>query len=444
MGAESGDKRLDSWKAIAAYLDRDIATVRRWEKSLGLPVRRVSGSGRGHSVFAFTDEIDEWLKTSSLPDVPDTPGSSISQATAEPAPSGPSGLPGVRWRVLIPGATLVIAAIGALWAAGRPAMDVRDLRFRTTPSGITALDTNGRERWHHAFPAGDKTTLLDRDEPLRVALDGDPAVYIATSMASTRDSIGKGGLLTWLDAMNGKVRGSFFFDDEVSVQGRRYGVPWAITSFSIDGSSGSHRIAVAGHHWTWDPGLVTVLDEHWNRLGTFVHAGWIETVRWLGSDRLLVGGYSNPHEGGMVAILDPSRLDGQGPEPPGTPSHCESCGPVAALRMAVMPRTEVNLVTKSRFNRAVIELTPDRVIVSTIEAEAPDNGIHGAIAGVYEFSRSLDLISAKFNDQYWAMHRTLEEQGRLDHTREQCPDRDGPRHIRLWDPATGWRTQPAR
>jgi len=444
MGAESAERRLDSWKAVAAYLDRDIATVRRWEKSLGLPVRRVSGSGRGHSVFAFTDEIDEWLKTSSMLVVPDAASPPLSPVTAGPMPPERAGAPSVGWRSLVAGAALIIAAISAPWGVGTRAMDVRDLRFKTSPGGVTALDRDGRERWHHAFPPSEMSVLLDRDEPLRVASDGDPAVFIATSMAKTGDDTGKGGLLTWLDAVNGRVRRLFSFDDEVRVQGRSYGAPWVITSYSIDSTANSRRIAVAGHHWTWDPGLVTVLDENWNRRGTFVHAGWIEIVRWLGSDRLLVGGYSNPHEGGMVALLDPSKLDGQGPEPPGTPSHCESCGPVAALRMAVMPRTEVNLATKSRFNRAVVELTPDRIIVSTAETEAPDDGIHGAIGAIYEFSRSLDLLSAKFNDQYWAVHRTLEEQDRLDHTREQCPDRNGPRHIRAWEPATGWRTQPTR
>src|SRR5439155_13511369 len=53
--------RLDSWKAIAEYLGRDISTVIRWEKSSGLPVRRVPTEGRGRSVFAFKAELDRWL-----------------------------------------------------------------------------------------------------------------------------------------------------------------------------------------------------------------------------------------------------------------------------------------------------------------------------------------------------------------------------------------------
>jgi hypothetical protein len=36
----NANDRLDSWKAIAAYLKRDVTTVQRWEKGEGLPVDR--------------------------------------------------------------------------------------------------------------------------------------------------------------------------------------------------------------------------------------------------------------------------------------------------------------------------------------------------------------------------------------------------------------------
>ncbi len=54
--------RLDSWKDIAAYLGRDVRTAMRWEQYRGLPVRRVPG-GQRNAVFAYRDEIDEWLKS---------------------------------------------------------------------------------------------------------------------------------------------------------------------------------------------------------------------------------------------------------------------------------------------------------------------------------------------------------------------------------------------
>jgi hypothetical protein len=48
-------------------------------------------------------------------------------------------------------------------------------------------------------------------------------------------------------------------------------------------------------------------------------------------------------------------------------------------------------------------------------------------------------VSAQFSERYWEMHRALEADGRISHTREQCPDRDGPRHVQAWEPSTGWR-----
>ncbi len=32
------EDRLDSWKEIAAYLNRDVTTVQRWEKREAMPV----------------------------------------------------------------------------------------------------------------------------------------------------------------------------------------------------------------------------------------------------------------------------------------------------------------------------------------------------------------------------------------------------------------------
>ena len=54
-------ERLDSWKAIAAYLKRDESTVRRWEKE-GLPVHRHLHTKKA-SIYAYVSEIDLWWNT---------------------------------------------------------------------------------------------------------------------------------------------------------------------------------------------------------------------------------------------------------------------------------------------------------------------------------------------------------------------------------------------
>ena len=71
-----GNGKLDSWKEIAAYLDRDVRTVIRWEKKRNLPVHRLPG---GQAVFAYKAELDNWLKQG-------TNGSSTPAATLEAIP----------------------------------------------------------------------------------------------------------------------------------------------------------------------------------------------------------------------------------------------------------------------------------------------------------------------------------------------------------------------
>jgi len=51
---------LNSWKEIAAYLGRGVRTVQRWERELGLPVRRPRGKERS-AVIALTPDLDRWL-----------------------------------------------------------------------------------------------------------------------------------------------------------------------------------------------------------------------------------------------------------------------------------------------------------------------------------------------------------------------------------------------
>jgi tetratricopeptide (TPR) repeat protein len=56
-----GEERLDGWKRIAAYLNRDVRTVRRWEKQQGLPVRRLMHDKLA-TVYAYRSELDGWLR----------------------------------------------------------------------------------------------------------------------------------------------------------------------------------------------------------------------------------------------------------------------------------------------------------------------------------------------------------------------------------------------
>jgi TolB-like protein len=74
------NQRLGSWKEIAAFFACDERTVRRWEHERALPVHRTPGAPGG-KVFAFTDELTEWLAASR-----NSTASPIRPEAAEPGP----------------------------------------------------------------------------------------------------------------------------------------------------------------------------------------------------------------------------------------------------------------------------------------------------------------------------------------------------------------------
>lgn len=412
-------QRLDSWKAIAKYLNRDLATVRRWEKGLGLPVHRVGG--RGRSVFAYVSEIETWLETAR-------------RATeAPPIAAAGASRAKVTFRVGLALSFILAAFIATLYARSS-AIAPGTLRAEVTGGALIARGRDGEERWRHDLPARYKTFVAA--SPVQVTGGTAPGVYLATSHYARHGEDGvESGVLSLFDT-TGRLQRSFSFDDRVTFARVTYGAPWAITAFAVNEADDSNRVAVSAHHYTWDPGLVTILDREWRRLGTFVHAGWIEQVRWLAADRLLIAGFSNAYDGGMVALLDAAAIEGQGPAPAGSQHVCESCGDGGPLRMFVFPRTELNRVSASPFNRVILQTSAGQVTARTIEMPAA----RGDADAIYEFNASLDVLSARLSERYWEMHRAFEADGRIAHRRDQCPERDGPRQILMWEPATGWRT----
>ena len=103
----SESRILDSWKAIALYLQRDVTTVQRWEKQEGMPVHRHLHHKRG-SVYALSSELDAWRQSRKL----------RFDDVQEPAPEAPAGsdrqqttVPGGRRWVVLSAAAVVLAAL---------------------------------------------------------------------------------------------------------------------------------------------------------------------------------------------------------------------------------------------------------------------------------------------------------------------------------------------
>jgi TolB-like protein/Flp pilus assembly protein TadD len=132
--------RLDSWKEIAAYLNRDVTTVQRWEKREGMPVHRHVHDSKG-SVYGSRAELDAWVSSRNLravqengngvtvddtpiqpaPDPSLLPQSDNAQASNTQAASPPRSkirIPKLQWRLLVAACLILIGAI-SVWIRHR-------------------------------------------------------------------------------------------------------------------------------------------------------------------------------------------------------------------------------------------------------------------------------------------------------------------------------------
>ncbi len=160
------EDRLDSWKEIAAYLNRDVTTVQRWEKREGMPVHRHLHDRMG-SVYASRAELDAWMRSRNL-----RTGQENGNSVQPPDPSAQQQVPatprGARWRfVLAMVAVGGVLAIGAIFLVQRTESfwrnPIAEARYQTVTEfdGLEQGATVSRDGHFVAF-------LSDRDGQMDV------------------------------------------------------------------------------------------------------------------------------------------------------------------------------------------------------------------------------------------------------------------------------------
>lgn len=233
-------RRLDSWKAIAAYLDRDVRTVIRWEKERRLPVHRVPGGIR-QAVFAYEHELDAWAagKTAEA----EVPADSSATSSARASELIQGRTPWYRRTVSISLGIVSLLVVGVIlvgdWQAASTAgplpltrpLDFARVDFSASlPKSILAADFTGDNKLDLAFTnsAANTISVLPGDgaggfgsrvdspsgtSPERLAVgdfDGDGKLDLAVTHSVSGD----------LEILLGKGNGGFSTRERHSTNGR--------------------------------------------------------------------------------------------------------------------------------------------------------------------------------------------------------------------------------
>ncbi len=91
-GSPLADKKLVSWKEIAAYLGREVRTVQRWENTEGLPVHRHEHLKKS-TVYAYASELDEWFRKRQPKDDPEADAAFVPEPDVDTPPGKANGDP---------------------------------------------------------------------------------------------------------------------------------------------------------------------------------------------------------------------------------------------------------------------------------------------------------------------------------------------------------------
>ena len=144
---------LRSWKAIASYLGRDERTVKRWEETRGLPVRRLPGSGRA-AVFAYTHELKAWQDRASE----DAP-------VADPGAVNPARRVQAYWLIAV--AAIVLLAVALQITLNTGPKSTTSLAPRTHDEFAAESYLSGLHEWQTRTPSGLSRAIVDFNDAIR-------------------------------------------------------------------------------------------------------------------------------------------------------------------------------------------------------------------------------------------------------------------------------------
>ena len=458
---ENGTDRLGSWKEIAFFIGREVRTAMRWAKKQQMPVHHAPGAKYGR-IFAYRSEIAGWLERTSdnhssqhfdkspnfsshdsnLPN-----RDAVSRKYKESSPAA-TRLHRLRKRWLlwaIVGVFATFTAGGLLSLYRVPATLPSQVRF--TENSVQALDYQGRQLWEHSFPTllrlgsvGRFSTLPDLVRIVDLFGDGNREVLVTAPLRTgpTDQDVP----VTELDCFSsrGKLLWSYVPGQTFHFGSHAIGGPWYVSDIFVS-SRGARPViwAVIVHH-EWGISYVVELNSRTgNDTVRFVNTGDLYQVKDLQTIRgsfLLVGGFNNEYETGILAVIDKRRPFAASPQTAGTRHKCLSCPDGDPDFYFVFPRSELvdyggiyeNPVRQIMLNSAGFD-----IIKAEWEGKS-DESMHF----LFGLEPTFRPLSYRFDTSYDMRHRQLSRAKKLNPTLEQCPERLHPQPVRMWTPAGGW------
>lgn len=274
------NERFDSWKEIASYLGRDLRTVRRWEKSKGLPVHRVPGGARA-AVFAFRGEIDSWLLNATKETDDSEALTPNSQRILPPkivgtrdnhaAPISETGEPKKLYLTYASRALaallflLTVVAFGLVWARNRHSL-LDKVAF--AGNSVQGWGQKGELLWSYGFG---QPLEESNKQPYRIQVSqNNNLVLVAAPLDIPPQRESQSDALFALSS-RGQLRWRYDFHDSIKSSTDSYGPPWFISDLLLAPEGPPSDVWCAANAFFWSTSVLVKLDLYGQPLGQFVN-----------------------------------------------------------------------------------------------------------------------------------------------------------------------------
>ncbi len=400
------EKPLTSWKEISSYLGCSQRTCIRWEKDFGLPVHRVGKAEARSRVFAYKEELDEWLKRRNDNETPDL-------KVSHPSGGLSRGLP----VTLALSAAAVLIVFGMLKFMGRSSGSdsSQPSDFKIEHSQLIITNKTGRVLWRYDTGLADladdaayrahfgnravghdfnhfQTNLIIED------INGDGRAEVLFNVLNQDDH--HQGRILCFDS-KGRLLWALDAGRDITFGQKKYSADYAFSGLEMfnDGRSGTKKILVNARHEPHFPSYVDILSADGKLLGEYWNSGRISDYMFadVNGDRkreLVLAGTNNEYGKGCLIVLDPERVWGGSPQ--SGEYRSPDLKPGSELCYILFPRTEVD---KLEFSQREFITYVDFLGTGRLRA------IAGLSQVEYEFSPNLVVedvvISDRFREKYW-------------------------------------------
>jgi hypothetical protein len=404
--------RLDGWKDIASYLGRGVRTAQRWERELGLPVRRL-GTGGAEVVYAFREELDAWLLRQSRTGAEAQIGGSTGNERAVDSGRNRGWIAAIALVLLAvaTGAWALLTSPGSRTpdpsaAVGEPA------ELEVVGNSLSVRGVNHEPLWSHSFEVPlkdfDPTVESGQVNLNRMSAIGDFRGTGRDDVLLARNS-DLDPQMYWFDHAGGLIR-THRIDTDVSFGDHRCTSVRFSRLFAHVDAADPHAFWIAGHELGGSfPSVLQALDASGQVRSEYWSAGFIgamAVLRMNGRRLILVGSAANETGGAALAVFERTA---RGSSPAADAAYrCAGCPSGTPLHYVLFPRSR--LQAELGHNAQVVEIAPEsgeRIRVRVVHAGAPDNG--GSIGSAYyTFDSAFRLAKAELSPDVTPIQRKYE------------------------------------